>query len=555
MARSVTARQAINSNIARYRYVDIDSAASVKSISDLLSLQPEYHGQRVLVASFYAYSIVYTKLVGGGLFFYDSTRAKSNHNGIAVISPSAVWNGNHDTLSDFLTGANETDPNGYGCWLRIYDFLTPFHSGALADIKYDDYVALQAVIDVVGNDGVSNGGLLRIPKGDFYTSGELVINRPFVKAIGFGWRLSRIISTSTTENLIRVTSSRQSVELSGLSLSRSVTPISGAGLKFEANVNQCNVSDIIIEGHYIGFSGTATAYSSARNLIVQKNISHGVDITGDGATNAAQWNMSEVLSQQNGGNGYNFVSTVGASQMIVGEMVNCKSALNSGNGASFIGLPTVPIQDIRIVGGFYGSDGDDEIYLDTYGMQHVLSDVFVEQPGRTATGPSLSTPASGVGSGINVTSNNDDVTIDNPTSTSVSDYCIKVGAVKTIITGGKSMFGNLSGTGKDAIHHTAGSLTMTGHNTIGSNHIYGMRTHDGSKVILVGCDLSAATGPFIAESNAQYAQIIGCRPISLIATQITNGVVIGSAVGGNKGPGTINSAGDIYKNNAAYTNP
>lgn len=37
--------------------------------------------------------------------------------------------------------------------------------------------------------------------------------------------------------------------------------------------------------------------------------------------------------------------------------------------------------------------------------------------------------------------------------------------------------------------------------------------------------------------------------------QIVTGVQIGSPTGGDKGAGTINAAGDIYKNNSAYTNP
>jgi len=34
-----------------------------------------------------------------------------------------------------------------------------------------------------------------------------------------------------------------------------------------------------------------------------------------------------------------------------------------------------------------------------------------------------------------------------------------------------------------------------------------------------------------------------------------DGVILGAPTGGNKGTGTLNAAGDIYKNNSAYTNP
>ena len=41
----------------------------------------------------------------------------------------------------------------------------------------------------------------------------------------------------------------------------------------------------------------------------------------------------------------------------------------------------------------------------------------------------------------------------------------------------------------------------------------------------------------------------------LVEIFVSGGVVVGAATGGDKGAGTINVAGDLYKNNGAYTNP
>ena len=41
----------------------------------------------------------------------------------------------------------------------------------------------------------------------------------------------------------------------------------------------------------------------------------------------------------------------------------------------------------------------------------------------------------------------------------------------------------------------------------------------------------------------------------VITIATTGGIQLGSPTGGDKGAGTINAAGDIYKNNSAYTNP
>jgi hypothetical protein len=40
-----------------------------------------------------------------------------------------------------------------------------------------------------------------------------------------------------------------------------------------------------------------------------------------------------------------------------------------------------------------------------------------------------------------------------------------------------------------------------------------------------------------------------------VGTEIVGSLIVGSPTGGHKGAGTINAAGDIYKNNTAYTNP
>lgn len=43
--------------------------------------------------------------------------------------------------------------------------------------------------------------------------------------------------------------------------------------------------------------------------------------------------------------------------------------------------------------------------------------------------------------------------------------------------------------------------------------------------------------------------------LTLFCSFAHNGVTIGSLTGGSKGAGTLNAAGDIYKNDIAYTNP
>ncbi|HIC0443197.1 TPA: hypothetical protein ACWZS2_004211 [Escherichia coli] len=64
---------------------------------------------------------------GGGQFYWDAAKPKSQHNGITIFSPTVPWDGSYAGLSAFLAGTGETDSSGVGCWIRAYtgtDILT-----------------------------------------------------------------------------------------------------------------------------------------------------------------------------------------------------------------------------------------------------------------------------------------------------------------------------------------------------------------------------------------------------------------------------------------------
>jgi len=54
--------------------------------------------------------------VGGGVFYWDGSQAKSNHNGGTIVSPTVPWT---TTTADFLNAVGETDSGGAGCWVRV----------------------------------------------------------------------------------------------------------------------------------------------------------------------------------------------------------------------------------------------------------------------------------------------------------------------------------------------------------------------------------------------------------------------------------------------------
>lgn len=71
---------------------------------------------------------------------------------------------------------------------------------------------------------------------------------------------------------------------------------------------------------------------------------------------------------------------------------------------------------------------------------------------------------------------------------------------------------------------------------------------DSNKILALGFDTTGNVGYL-------QATIFGTATASLRLQPNGSGVQVGSPTGGDKGTGTINTAGDIYKNNTAFTNP
>ena len=77
--------------------------------------------------------------VGGGQFYYDPDKPKSEHNGGTVIAPEALvaWDGSH---SDLATLFNWTGV-GDGCFIRKYSFLLATYFGSIPDGMTDSYLS------------------------------------------------------------------------------------------------------------------------------------------------------------------------------------------------------------------------------------------------------------------------------------------------------------------------------------------------------------------------------------------------------------------------------
>ena len=126
---------------------------------------------QVVVSSYYGDGWQY----GGGLFFYDGDRAKSQHDGFTVISPTVPWT---TTMSDFLNGVGETDGGGVGCFVRVMDapYVTPYMAGAKYDGVTDDTASHQKLF----NSGFSE---IVLPSGQSIINDRLTITGASERAV------------------------------------------------------------------------------------------------------------------------------------------------------------------------------------------------------------------------------------------------------------------------------------------------------------------------------------------------------------------------------------
>lgn len=428
--------------------------------------------------------------------------------------------------------------------------------GAKGDNATDDSAAILAAVGC----GVST---IKVTPGFYKCSQTIPISQSGIWLQGDGQFASLIIATNTNKPLVQVTAGYYGVRVSGMTLDRTGTAIGGGnGLDTDlGDVEQCVFWDLRIQNHYNGFNLGPTNFGTIKDCLLQFNQNNGLQAGSVGTNGTLQWYMSNVLSQSNGADGYLFLANAGPAQCTLGTMENCFCYANSGLGLAFVGLAAVPMHGVRIIGGFYGQDGNHEIYLDTYGTQHCIRDTFMELCGTSPTGPAGTTPASHAGNGLYATNNNGTLELSGCHVNGNSANGVLSGAAHTAVSGGNYTNNGQANTagarnGIQQVGGSGGTLIVNGAqsgNTAGTSQTYGVVGDDGMKTSIIGCDLMGnVTGPYGANTNAGNLTSVGNLPGW--TNQFTNGVAVGNPVGGAS-PGAVNASVGIYLNNNAYANP
>lgn len=126
------------------------STVSVDSMHSLLGAKKD-GSQTIFMQSFHmGWAVTTAPVVGSGYWAWEQDRAKSNHNGGTVVSPTVPWDGSPSTLSAFLLGTGESNPGGTGCFVRLNNpsVIDASCFGALTSI--DSWAPIQSAINAHG---------------------------------------------------------------------------------------------------------------------------------------------------------------------------------------------------------------------------------------------------------------------------------------------------------------------------------------------------------------------------------------------------------------------
>ncbi len=102
--------QIVNDNFDIAEAALLDRLLRVDSVEDIAGFVGDYDGQQISLLGWHPDTDI-----GGGVFYWDSSKAKSDHNGGTVFSSTVPFSAN---IGDYLDGVGETDGSGFGCWIR-----------------------------------------------------------------------------------------------------------------------------------------------------------------------------------------------------------------------------------------------------------------------------------------------------------------------------------------------------------------------------------------------------------------------------------------------------
>lgn len=455
---------------------------------------------------------------------------------------------------------------------KLQDYaVTPFdYMDAVTQVKVALRTATAADAPAISEaiaDAMAAHDAVEFPEGLYQTNAPIALTRTGQAITGRGSRRVEVRINSTTAKAFTLANGVADYTVRGFKVTRAGTPVAGAGgLECLGTTDNSLIEDVWCEGHWTGMVLGTCDTGRVQNVRCNKNLEDGLYQANASTYGPSQWEMFDILCDRNGRDGWRVQVVDGPAGLILGNTTSIKTFANSGWGCNFIGSATTPIFDVRMEQAFLGSDGLGSVRLNTFGGKHRLCGFF-ERNGRDPTGPTLATPASNNGVGIEITANNIDVTIYGSTiDDNALDGILHSGG--TLIVGSNMIFNNgqaLTASRRNGILSEGGELVATGNgiNNLSGNtsQLFGIATaHD--DVVINGNSLKGNTTGGATTGGTADAIVFANSPTALpmlLAPTVQvlrfNSAFDAAATGGDQGVGTINVSTDLFKNGVAYANP
>lgn len=360
------------------------------------------------------------------------------------------------------------------------------------------------------NNCLVNFGAVGLQAGIYTTSAAISVPTNGTLC-GAGEGASVISLNSTTANAITVQAGADKVHICNLNVKRVGVPTgSAAGVKTDIAtiITQSKIENVHVEGHQIGFYLGPTDYSICENCLSEKNYGDGFYFENNTTWNILQWSLLNTLSQKNDGWGIQFVPVVGTTNTIQGlPWVGVTTFANTNGGIRFIGAAARPINTIHLQDCVLSYDGNNELDMQPYGGAYIkVQGCIIEGAGAAATGRTLTTAASNVGSGIYLAQGASDVLIQGNIVETNSVYGIAAtGAIDSLVITGNHVIRNSVGT-----THTYDGINVDGTNVaklIVSNN---SSLNVGGTEQRYGIVVSPAATSSIVSGNTASSNTAGC---------------------------------------------
>ena len=329
---------------------------------------------------------------GGGTFVYNPADTTTADNGCTV----------------FVDASSHR-------WYRTYSgAINVQWCGAQGDGSTDDKTAIQAALAIGPATYIAPSPTCYLTSGSLTLAGTATTGAAI---FGDTPTTSCIKATTAAVPIIVVPAhsdaTDQNITVANLTLNRSIAATAGGdGIQFTSYVNYSTLKNLVVENQYNGLNLMSTDTSYITDVLVGFNYNIGVLMTSSNWYPTMQWYLQNVFSINNESDGFRattVTNSYGTPCASLGTWTDLATFANNGYGANLIGISsTYCLQGVRIVGGFFGGDANDEIRLDTYNTgsgPNVVTPTYAEGAGGTATGRTSSHAASNLGAGIYLSAN------------------------------------------------------------------------------------------------------------------------------------------------------